>query len=311
MANEDVYGEPPSAVEIAAMIAVLALAVGRFVANRARRTVVENAQEDPAHPKCRWVVEPDACDFCKKRGSFTYEPDETPTSSHSSCKCHPDTVYSDIGGIKGPDKRKGRTAEQLYRSNRKALGGSDDFPKLDNREIEEMQARSNEAYALMSAKQKKSLAAYTGDDYKDINAYLFGKTDNMSRKRIREIKRHVSCIDSTMSGEFVPRDTLAWKGAPAKYYTDWNVGDVKRFDGYFSCDVTGSIAEQYRAEALKNTGDALMIEIRMPKGTRSLYIGENTMAEQGNEFELLLGRGTSFKVLHKDASRLVLEVVAK
>ena len=110
MDDEGVYGEPPSAVEIAALVAVLALAIGRFVANRARRTVVENAQEDPAHPKCRWIVEADACDFCKARGSFLYEPNKTIASSHAACKCHPDTVYGDIGGINGPDEKNGRVA---------------------------------------------------------------------------------------------------------------------------------------------------------------------------------------------------------
>lgn len=101
---DEVYGEPPSPEAIAALVAVLGMAIDRYVKNRARRTIVENAKADPAKPKCRWVVEPDACDFCKKRGGFIYDPKETPTNAHYGCNCHPDAVYG-----------KTETAEERHR----------------------------------------------------------------------------------------------------------------------------------------------------------------------------------------------------
>ena len=91
---DEVYGEPPSPEAIAALVAVMGLAIDRYVKNRARRTIVENAKADPAKPKCRWVVEADACDFCKARGSFWVDPGETPIESHGGCKCHLDMLFA-------------------------------------------------------------------------------------------------------------------------------------------------------------------------------------------------------------------------
>lgn len=94
MAEE--LGTPPSASDIAALVAVLAVAMDRYIKNRARRTIVENAKVDPAKPKCKWVVEADACDFCKTRGSFWFNPAEMPMESHGGCKCYTDTVFATI-----------------------------------------------------------------------------------------------------------------------------------------------------------------------------------------------------------------------
>lgn len=111
---DEVYGEPPSSEEVAAMVAVLSIAATRHIRNRARRTTMENAKLDPIKPKVRWVVEPDACDFCKRRGSFLFDPGEAPAESHSSCKCHPEADFSEsVGAIARafPVKSKARMAK--------------------------------------------------------------------------------------------------------------------------------------------------------------------------------------------------------
>ena len=50
-----------------------------------------------------------------------------------------------------------------------------------------------------------------------------------------------------------------------------------------------------------------MLEIRVPKGTPSLYVGDNSAYEF--EAEFLLGRDLSFKVIDIIDDRLIVEVV--
>lgn len=90
---DEVYGEPPSNEDVAEMTAILALAVDKWTRDRARRTTVENAKSDPAEPMIRWNVEGDACEFCKKRGSFLAVAAAVIVESHKGCKCHPSQFY--------------------------------------------------------------------------------------------------------------------------------------------------------------------------------------------------------------------------
>jgi len=51
-----------------------------------------------------------------------------------------------------------------------------------------------------------------------------------------------------------------------------------------------------------------MIEVRVPKDTRGIYLGEKTVAPR-NEFEFLLGRGLNYRVVERQGNSMVLEVV--
>ncbi|MDR3087825.1 MAG: hypothetical protein LBU45_07750, partial [Azoarcus sp.] len=64
------------------------------------------------------------------------------------------------------------------------------------------------------------------------------------------------------------------------------------------------------AKSKDKVSEPLILEVRVPSGTRSLYIGSNTAYKGGskNETELLLGRGLKYYVVEKKPGRMVLEV---
>ncbi|EIA28478.1 Minor head protein, partial [Candidatus Arthromitus sp. SFB-co] len=62
------------------------------------------------------------------------------------------------------------------------------------------------------------------------------------------------------------------------------------------------IAQDF-ADQLNNP---VMLEIRVPKETKSIYVGLNSSV--GNEAELLLSRHLKYKVLKIEPGRLFLEV---
>ncbi|MDR1193796.1 MAG: hypothetical protein LBK98_06510 [Peptococcaceae bacterium] len=55
-------------------------------------------------------------------------------------------------------------------------------------------------------------------------------------------------------------------------------------------------------------GEAVMLEIRVPKGANGLYVGNNT-AYSKRETEFLLGRGLNYRVVEKKPGRMILEVI--
>lgn len=79
--------------DVEKLSSIVLSASNRRMREMSHEVVVGNAKEDPAKPKCKWEVEADACDKCKKRGEFLFDPEETPTDTHSGCKCHPDAIF--------------------------------------------------------------------------------------------------------------------------------------------------------------------------------------------------------------------------
>jgi hypothetical protein len=51
-----------------------------------------------------------------------------------------------------------------------------------------------------------------------------------------------------------------------------------------------------------------MLEIRIPNGSKGLYIGENT-GYIDNQMEFLLKRKTKYLLIHKSLTKIILEVV--
>jgi len=88
-------------------------------------------------------------------------------------------------------------------------------------------------------------------------------------------------------------------------------GDTKSVPAYLSTSFDEKYAKTFYNVANKDkTTTPLMMEMRVPIGTNSIYIGANTAYQKGNEYELLLGRGLNYKVVDKQKRRIVIEVIS-
>jgi hypothetical protein len=101
---------------------------------------------------------------------------------------------------------------------------------------------------------------------------------------------------------------VAFRGDEAKYYEGWNIGDIKQLKAYTSTSVSSDVAQAFKDEVQGSGRASIMLEINVPKGTRGLYIGDNTGYDE-KEAELLLGRGLYFKVVGRKGDILKLEAV--
>ena len=85
---------------------------------------------------------------------------------------------------------------------------------------------------------------------------------------------------------------------------------------YFSTAIDDKSAREYHDKVKAKGGEPIMIEVRVPRGTMSMYIGSNTdvtldKPEVKDEHELLLAHGLKYRVLERDyeKKRMVLEVI--
>jgi SPP1 gp7 family putative phage head morphogenesis protein len=179
----------------------------------------------------------------------------------------------------------------------------DIYPRVFKAKREVLQEQTNQYFDKLDDNVKKQVGDYTTDYYTDINNALHGNirmTDN--------IKGKITGIDTAIDGFEIKENMTVFRGTNAAYYSDWETGGIKKFDAYASTSVLKSEARWFYKRQNKLGNEPIMLEIRVPAGTKGLYIGGKTDFKV-NQAELLLSRGLSYKVIEKIAGYMLLEVI--
>ena len=173
-----------------------------------------------------------------------------------------------------------------------------EYKKLTVTEIEKRQSSSDDAYKKFTLSEKEAIDEYSMGAYQDVNDYLNGKYPDY--KIGKEITKD---IDSAISKYTLTDNIVTYRGTEKKYYEGLTIGDKFSLKMYSSTSLNENIAKTF----MEDKENAIMLEIRVPKGTPSLYVGDNSAYEF--EAEFLLGRNLSFKVIDIIDDRLIVEVV--
>jgi len=189
--------------------------------------------------------------------------------------------------------------ENYYKSiNKNKVKSAISYKVLSLKEIDKFQETSNKCYNKLSASEKEAMYEYTMGGYQDVNDYLNNKYEGFDG-----IENMIKDIDDSMSKYNLSNDVIVFRGTDSNFYQDYKAGDIFSEKMYYSTSLNKNIAQTFADD--KN--NAIIVEIRVPKGTKSIYVGNNT--EYEFEAELLLARDLSYKVVEKTESKLILEVV--
>jgi hypothetical protein len=115
--------------------------------------------------------------------------------------------------------------------------------------------------------------------------------------------REIAFIDDRIAGFNLARNTVVYRADETKWYAGYKVGDRVSLDRYTST----TISKSAEARFFKKYNKDLHIEIRVPKGTQSLYIGE--YSDRKWEEELLLKYGQRAKIVEWTGNKMVLEIL--
>lgn len=190
-----------------------------------------------------------------------------------------------------------------------AMRESGKFPNKDSRnkenykiltdtEINELQKSSDECYNKLTSDEKEALQYYCEDGYSEVNDYLNDKFEGYE-----STQDFVKQIDNIVSKYELKEDVVTFRKTGKQFYDNYKVGDVFQEKMFYSTSLKKNIADNVS----EYHSDPITAEIRVPKGTKSIYIGDNNKYEF--EAELLLNRGLSYKVIEKSGDNLILEVV--
>jgi hypothetical protein len=166
-----------------------------------------------------------------------------------------------------------------------------------------LQRLSDEFYSRLTLSEFNAIGEYTKKTFEHINRYL-----NTGNAASPEIPDYVTHIDSAMAKFELEDEITVFKGTQAAWYDGWEAGRVEPIKLYMSTSVSKDVAQKYCDEVRSDGADAIILEIIVPKGTRGIYIGSNTKAQE-NEFEFLIGHGLKYRVVERDENTLKMEVI--
>ncbi len=147
--------------------------------------------------------------------------------------------------------------------------------------IKKMEKIENATYSKFSKSEKTSLKEYTGDGYESINKNL--RSGGKPTGAAVEMDKAFSSSSLSHDMEVHRGFTLGGGRKPPK------IGSTMQDNAYMSTS-----HGQRRAEGfLSRKDESVLMKIRVPKGSKAIYIGKNS--KYGNEQELLLDRGAQVK----------------
>lgn len=139
----------------------------------------------------------------------------------------------------------------------------------------------------------KHLSSYKGSGYKQINGYLTGQTRGSP-----ETKEAVKSIDQAFKESALTQDEVLYRGvnkpalaANAEKY----VGHTIQNKAYQSTSRNPDKASHF-GSGDRNTDNQVLFVITAPKGTPAIHMDQFPGSDVPNEQEILLNRGTRFKV---------------
>lgn len=130
--------------------------------------------------------------------------------------------------------------------------------------------------APATADELSALEDYAGNEYLAINSHLRGEF----RTPDANVKRSVRQLDSLISKSTISEPVRVYRGIAARVQ-DVRVGEVFGDKGFVSTSMNADVARQF--------AEGLLLRINVPAGTNAVHV-------PGDESELLLPRGSRFKV---------------
>lgn len=212
--------------------------------------------------------------------------------------------YTSLQNIKEDDEKTLKNNEESSKIEEKEPEIKKNYKILDKRKIDDIQADSDIVFKNLNNEVKGSLRDYTTGGFTDINRYLNGEKDYNRQIDVENIHKAMDTFE-------LKDDTVVFRGTYVRYYEKYQQGDVFKGNIFYSTSVYEDKAQGFYDDIRyydEEDTNAVLLEIKVPKNTKSLYIGNNTSFDEP-EGELLLSNELSYKLLERKDNKIILEVV--
>lgn len=159
------------------------------------------------------------------------------------------------------------------------------FKDVDKDIANRMQYISDKVFDSFTDEEAETLDNYTGYQYEDINKYLStGKADMVSYSNIGDIKKDIKNLDKIMGKLSLENSINLYRATSKAFFDSLEEGDSIQIKNYSSTSTDVKAAKTFLGQGRKE--NSVLLEIEAPKGTKGLYIGDNSNYPDEKEFLL-------------------------
>lgn len=144
---------------------------------------------------------------------------------------------------------------------------------------------------ILTEVQNEAVQQYKGEDFLKVNDELRMAGHSEMRLESDPDQYLDELIESSFEGTSLPEPVIVYRGADWDVFEDIDdlTGDIISDDAFVSTTMIRGIAEGH--------SDGLVMEIRLPKGAQAIYMDKWKVTGWDTESELLLPKGSKFKVV--------------
>lgn len=156
-----------------------------------------------------------------------------------------------------------------------------------------------------SNEDKQVIKEYARDAYLDINEYLGGKSE-FSKTDIKRIENQILKLDKLFEDADLTDNLTVFRGIkediliknPDILEALDNPQSIIQFKSYSSSSVL-----PFQAAGFAGGSNGRLVKLKLPRGSKALSISEESGIP--NEFEILVNRGTKFKVGESKTEKII------
>lgn len=214
-----------------------------------------------------------------------------------------------IENIANRNKTSAKINSASFNAERVRMAESEPIYKpFSDEEIMHLDESAEQVINLAPREEDYALENYTGLTFDPINKYLYGTYEGNAN-----IIQDIKALDSLLERFKTPRDATVFRAIRKKDYAKYiEGGEGTKFvqKGFVSTSTKEHIAKEFLDHYIETGQEALMAEIRVPKGTSGFFVGPRSMHSHAyNEAELLLKRGLTYKIKAVSDDKIILEVI--
>lgn len=209
--------------------------------------------------------------------------------------------YKELSQVSGLTPYKERMKVSGYR--RVGTGISKNtitYKTLQNKDFTALENNTKNLINKLNEKELKSLGNYTLEEFEDINKTLANPKIEDDQlwlyDKKEDVWKDINNIDSAIKKATINENITTFRGTASRYFDNKQIGEEFEMPLYFSTSGKESIARDKFMRNISYKENPALLEIKVPKGTNGIYMGDLFNENGLNEFEVLLDRKLKYKV---------------
>lgn len=171
-----------------------------------------------------------------------------------------------------------------------------EYKIADSNLIDKYYKKAEEIDKTLKADEWLAVKHYTGVGFQEINEYLENGTALYDiYENDKEIMKDITNLENVIKRNTIDDNLVVYKGTYDNLWSNIKIGEEKITPVFNSTSLKEEIGNDFAKKVQLKGGKPAILEIRTPKGTQGIPVGD--LYSSQNEHEIILNRNLNYKLI--------------